>query len=140
MSKPRPLRSSSFHSLTMRVVTWKEMAGNHTAWTITLLATLVTLAGGLSRTGFVKWFADGVAAGGLSPTFTIMALVTVYFCSHYMFASLTSHTSAMMPVMLAVGLGIPGVPGGQTRFGSRIDNRHHGRNHSPRDWARLLAR
>ena len=74
MSKPRPLRSSSFHSLTMRVVSWKEMAGNHTAWTITLLATLVTLAGGLSRTGFVKWFADGVAAGGLSPTFTIMAL------------------------------------------------------------------
>ena len=97
--------------LTMRVVSWKEMAGNHTAWTtLTLLATLVTLAGGLSRTGFVKWFADGVAAGGLSPTFTIMALVTVYFCSHYMFASLTAHTSAMMPVMLAVGLGIPGVP------------------------------
>lgn len=95
--------------LTMRVVSWKEMAGNHTAWTtLTLLATLVTLAGGLSRTGFVKWFADGVAAGGLSPTFTIMALVTVYFCSHYMFASLTAHTSAMMPVMLAVGL--PGVP------------------------------
>jgi citrate:succinate antiporter len=42
--------------------------------------------------------------GGLSPTFTIFALVTVYFCSHYMFASLTAHTSAMMPVMLAVGL------------------------------------
>ena len=99
--------------LIMRVVSWKEMAGNHTAWTtLTLLATLVTLAGGLSRTGFVKWFADGVAAhmGGLSPTFTIIALVTVYFCSHYMFASLTAHTSAMMPVMLAVGLGIPGVP------------------------------
>jgi len=95
--------------LIIRVVSWKEMAGNHTAWTtLTLLATLVTLAGGLSRTGFVKWFADGVAAGGLSPTFTIMALVTVYFCSHYMFASLTAHTSAMMPVMLAVGL--PGVP------------------------------
>src|SRR6266511_5736143 len=61
--------------LIMRVVSWKEMAGNHTAWTtLTLLATLVTLAGGLSRTGFVKWFADGVAAhmGGLSPTFTII--------------------------------------------------------------------
>jgi L-tartrate/succinate antiporter len=99
--------------LIMRVVSWKEMAANHTAWTtLTLLATLVTLAGGLSRTGFVKWFADGAAAhmGGLSPTFTIVALVTVYFCSHYMFASLTAHTSAMMPVMLAVGLGIPGVP------------------------------
>jgi L-tartrate/succinate antiporter len=99
--------------LVFRVVTWKAMASNHTAWTtFTLLATLVTLAGGLSRTGFIKWFADGAAAhlGGLSPTVTILALVTVYFFSHYMFASLTAHTSAMMPVMLAVGLGIPGVP------------------------------
>jgi L-tartrate/succinate antiporter len=99
--------------LIFRVVTWKEMAGNHAAWTtLTLLATLVTLAGGLSRTGFIKWFADNVAAhmGGLSPTLTVMALVTVYFLSHYMFASLTAHTTAMLPVMLAVGLGIPGVP------------------------------
>jgi len=99
--------------LVARVVTWNEMANNHTAWTtLALLATLVTLAGGLSRTGFIKWFADSVAAhmGGLSPTLTVMALVTVYFLSHYMFASLTAHTTAMMPVMLAVGLGIPGVP------------------------------
>jgi L-tartrate/succinate antiporter len=95
------------------VVTWKDMASNHAAWTtFTLLATLVTLAGGLSRTGFIKWFANGAAhhLGGMSPTFTILALVSVYFLSHYMFASLTAHTTAMMPVMLAVGMGIPGVP------------------------------
>jgi L-tartrate/succinate antiporter len=77
-----------------------------------LLATLVTLAGGLSRVGFIKWFADSVAAhlGGLSPTLAIISLVTVYFFSHYIFASLTAHTTAMMPVLLAVGAGIPGVP------------------------------
>jgi L-tartrate/succinate antiporter len=99
--------------LIARVVSWQEMASNHTAWTtLMLLATLVTLAGGLSRTGFIKWFADSVAAhmGGLSPWVAITALVTVYFVSHYMFASLTAHTTAMMPVMLAVGLGIPGMP------------------------------
>jgi L-tartrate/succinate antiporter len=99
--------------LIFRVVTWKDMASNHAAWTtLTLLATLVTLAGGLSRTGFIKWFADNVAShiGGLSPSLAVIALVTIYFCSHYMFASLTAHTTAMMPVMLAVGMGIPGVP------------------------------
>ena len=125
--------------LTMRVVSWKEMAGNHTAWTtLTLLATLVTLAGGLSRTGFVKWFADGVAAhmGGLSPTFTIIALVTVYFCSHYMFASLTAHTSAMMPVMLAVGLGIPGVPADKLALALALTTGIMGVITPLRDWAR----
>jgi L-tartrate/succinate antiporter len=99
--------------LMTRVVTWGEMARNHAAWTtLTLLATLVTLAGGLSRTGFIKWFAESVAANmsGLSPTSAILGLVAVYFFSHYMFASLTAHTTAMMPVTLAVGLGIQGVP------------------------------
>jgi L-tartrate/succinate antiporter len=99
--------------LITRVVTWNDMARNHAAWTtLALLATLVTLAGGLSRTGFIKWFADGVSSNmsGLSPTVAVMTLVAVYFLSHYMFASLTAHTTAMMPVTLAVGLGIKGVP------------------------------
>jgi L-tartrate/succinate antiporter len=99
--------------LMLRVITWNDMARNSAAWTtLVLLATLVTLAGGLSKTGFIPWFAHSVAAHvtGLSPTAAVVALVTVYFFSHYMFASLTAHTSALMPVMLAVGMGIPGVP------------------------------
>jgi L-tartrate/succinate antiporter len=99
--------------LITRVITWKDMASNHTAWTtLTLLATLVTLASGLSRVGFIKWFADGVAVHmhGFSPTVTVLALIAVYFFSHYMFASLTAHTTAMFPILLAVGVSIPGVP------------------------------
>lgn len=99
--------------LVFGVVTWDDMAKNHAAWTtLVLLATLVTLAEGLSRAGFVKWFADFVAAhvGGYSPTLILVMLVAVYFFSHYMFASLTAHTTAMMPMMLAAGLGIPGLP------------------------------
>jgi L-tartrate/succinate antiporter len=99
--------------LVTRVVTWSDMAKNHTAWTtLTLLATLVTLASGLSRVGFIKWFADSVAAhlGGFSAITAIIVLVSVYFFSHYMFASLTAHTTAMMPVLLSVGVSMPGVP------------------------------
>ena len=98
--------------LCLGVFTWSDMARNHAAWTtVTLLATLVTMAGGLARVGFIKWFADFSAKhlGGMDPTTTIMALVAVYYVSHYMFASLTAHTSAMFPVMLAVGMAIPGL-------------------------------
>jgi L-tartrate/succinate antiporter len=95
------------------VLHWEDIAGNKGAWTVfMLLATLVTLAGGLAKTGFVQWFANAVAAhmSGWSPTTTVVGLVCVYFFSHYMFASLTAHTSALLPIMLAVGAGIPGVP------------------------------
>jgi L-tartrate/succinate antiporter len=34
----------------------------------------------------------------------------VFFFSHYMFASVTAHTTAMLPVMLAAGSTIPGIP------------------------------
>jgi L-tartrate/succinate antiporter len=95
------------------VVSWDDIAKNHSAWTtIVLLATLVTLADGLSRAGFVKWFADLVAAnvGDFPPSLIIVALITIYFLSHYMFASLTAHTTAMMPMMLAAAMGIKGAP------------------------------
>jgi L-tartrate/succinate antiporter len=99
--------------LVLRVVTWGDLARNHAAWTtISLLATLVAMADGLARVGFIKWFAALVAShmGGLSPTLVIVALVSIYFFSHYFFSSLTAHTTAMMPIMLGVGLGIPGLP------------------------------
>jgi L-tartrate/succinate antiporter len=99
--------------LVFGVVTWQDMAKNGSAWTtFMLLATLVTLAGGLSKVGFIKWFADFVGShlGGMSPTVAILVLVTIYYFSHYMFASLTAHTTALMPVMLGVGLAIPGLP------------------------------
>src|ERR1043165_6598352 len=72
--------------LVLRVVTWRDLARNDAAWTtISLLATLVAMADGLARVGFIKWFASFVAAhmGGLPPTGVIIALLTVYFFSHY---------------------------------------------------------
>jgi L-tartrate/succinate antiporter len=97
----------------VRIVQWDDIVGNKAAWnTLILLATLVTLADGLARTGFIKWFDESVAAhmSGFSPTITLFVLVTIYFFSHYMFASITPHTSAMLPVMLGVGMSIPGMP------------------------------
>jgi len=43
----------------------------------------------------------------------MLVLVAVFFFSHYMFASVTAHTTAVLPVMLAVGSTIPGLPSRQ---------------------------
>ena len=99
--------------LITRVVKWSDIAADAPAWsTLILLGSLITLSDGLSRTGFVKWFAQTVATHlvGVSPTTALIALAVVYFLSHYMFASTTAHAAAMLQVMLAVGLTIPGMP------------------------------
>ena len=95
-----------------RVVSWDDVVSNKAAWnTLVWFATLVALADGLARVGFVKWFAETVGAqmAGVSPMMAMIGLVAVFFFTHYLFASLTAHTTAMLPVVLAVGLGIPGM-------------------------------
>ena len=99
--------------LITKVVTWDDMLNNKQAWnTFAWFATLVALADGLNKTGFVKWFANTIAThmGGFSPTIAAIVLVLIFFFTHYMFASVTAHTTAMLPVMLAVGSTIPDMP------------------------------
>ncbi len=101
----------SFMLLT-RVVTWDEMMANKAAWnTLAWFATLVALADGLTRVGFVKWFAAAIAAHmtGLTPFAAMVVLVLVFYFTHYLFASVTAHATALLPVMLAVGATIPGI-------------------------------
>jgi L-tartrate/succinate antiporter len=99
--------------LVTKVVTWDDMLSNKQAWnTLAWFATLVALADGLSKTGFVDWFDDIMAAhmSGFSPTSAAIVLVLIFFFTHYLFASITAHTTAMLPVMLTVGSSIPGMP------------------------------
>jgi L-tartrate/succinate antiporter len=98
--------------LVMHVVTWDDITKNSPAWnTLAWFATLVALADGLSRVGFIKWFADLVAAhmSGFSPLTALVALLLINFFAHYMFASVTAHVTAMIPVLLAVGSTVPGM-------------------------------
>lgn len=94
------------------VVTWDDMLANKQAWnTLAWFATLIALADGLSRTGFVKWFADTMAThmSGFSPLTAAVILVLIFFFTHYLFASVTAHATAMLPVMLSVGSTITGM-------------------------------
>jgi L-tartrate/succinate antiporter len=94
------------------IVTWDQVLANRQAWnTLVWFATLVALAGGLAQVGFVAWFAAqmGSAMQGVSPTVALVLLVVVFYLAHYAFASVTAHVTALLPVMLTVGMAIPGM-------------------------------
>jgi citrate:succinate antiporter/L-tartrate/succinate antiporter len=98
--------------LLLRVVSWDDLVGDREAWGVFLyFAMVLTLADGLNRTGFIAWFAQraGAELQGIDPNIATAALLAVFFWSHYLFASITSHALAVLPVVLAMAQGIPGV-------------------------------
>jgi L-tartrate/succinate antiporter len=93
------------------VIAWDDFLSYKRAWSnLIWFATLITLANGLSRVGFLSWFAATAsgALGNLSSTTKVVLLVVVFFVSHYLFASLTAHATAMLPVFLTAVLACPG--------------------------------
>jgi citrate:succinate antiporter/L-tartrate/succinate antiporter len=99
--------------IVFKVVEWDDILGNKGAWNVLVwFATLVALADGLNKVGFVTWVAKFVASSltGISPIMVMAILVAFFFFIHYMFASLAAHTAAVLPVVLASGMAIPGMP------------------------------
>jgi L-tartrate/succinate antiporter len=95
------------------VVKWDDIVSNKSAWNVLVwFATLVTLAGGLSTVGFIKWFAASAASAltGMPALVVMILLVVLFFVIHYMFASVTAHVTAILPVFLAAGMAVPGLP------------------------------
>ncbi|MBI4874611.1 MAG: DASS family sodium-coupled anion symporter [Acidobacteria bacterium] len=88
------------------VMAWKDVLRTTGAWDALLwFGGLVAMADWLSRLGMTTWFAQTVAAhvhGHWSWILLILALV--YFYSHYGFASLTAHVTAMYGPFLAVAV------------------------------------
>jgi L-tartrate/succinate antiporter len=96
-----------------RILDWDDVIGNKVAWdTLIYFATLLALAEGLERVGIVAWAAQSASSllRGSSPVLAIVVLVSFFFVIHYMFASLTSHTMAVLPAVLAAGAAFPGMP------------------------------
>ena len=94
------------------VVRWEDILTNKEAWNILVwLATLVTLAGGLAETRFVNWVGEALAPSfaGRGTTASILLLVGAFFFLHYLFAGMTAHVSALLPVFLGVAVTVPGV-------------------------------
>jgi L-tartrate/succinate antiporter len=99
--------------LLTQVISWDDVIGHRSAWdTLVYFATLVTLADGLNRVGVVAWFAGGFSGmmTGSPPLVVLASLVAFSFAVHYLFASLTAHTAAVLPALLAAGAAVPGMP------------------------------
>jgi len=95
------------------VVEFKEIIAEKAAWEVFFYFTsLLTLSSGLNDIGFIKWVAVEFARplASVSPMLATILLATLFFWIHYFFSSITSHTAAVLPVVLAVGSGIPGLP------------------------------
>jgi len=96
-----------------RIVGWDDVLGHKQAWNVLIwFANLVTMADGLNKVGFLKWFAGGAATAmsGYSVMIIVIMLTVVYFVVHYMFASLTAHTTALLPVLLTAAIAVPEMP------------------------------
>lgn len=95
------------------IVTWDDVLGNKQAWNVLVwFGTLVTLAEGLNRVGFLKWISEAAAMSmaGMSIPLMMILMITFFFVAHYMFASITAHVTGLLPVVLATAMAVPGVP------------------------------
>ncbi len=93
--------------LVTNVLNWNDVLNEKGAWDIFVwMGSLVALAGQLSSKGFIAWFAKGVAGNmaGIPWLPSLALLVVVYMYSHYGFASLTAHISAMYAAFVAVAI------------------------------------
>lgn len=98
--------------LVTRILTWDDILSNKAAWnTLVWFATLVALAGGLTKVHFVSWFGHliGKNMGSTSIMTAMVVLAIMFFVLHYLFASVTAHTTALLPVILSAAMGIPGI-------------------------------
>jgi L-tartrate/succinate antiporter len=94
------------------IVSWNDVLSNKQAWNVLVwFATLVTLADGLVRVHFVNWLGESVApaVAGLPIVAAIVLVVGAFYFLHYLFASITAHTTALLPVFLTAAVEIPGL-------------------------------
>lgn len=87
------------------IVSWDDVISNKPAWNILVwFATLVALASGLKDVGILAWMGKGTEAylSGLSPTMLMISMIVLFFLLHYFFASLTAHTTALLPIFIVI--------------------------------------
>lgn len=90
-----------------KVLDLNDLVGAKTAWdTLLWMGVLVGMANFLGSLGFIPWFSTAVAnmMGDVSWMVALMVLLAVYMYSHYGFASLSAHVSAMYAPFLAVAI------------------------------------
>ncbi|MEC8306371.1 MAG: DASS family sodium-coupled anion symporter [Chlamydiota bacterium] len=98
--------------LATALLSWEDIIGEKGAWsTFIWFSVLITMAHYLTAFGLTSWFSHWVQEHILHYHWSIaFVLLTLIYCySHYFFASIMAHISAMYPpfLLLMTGLGAP---------------------------------
>lgn len=91
---------------------WDELLSETKAWDVLLwFAPLIMMADELNSGGVVKVVSEALFTHlhGLSWIVALLILTLIYFYTHYVFASLTAHTTALFPAFFvaAIATGAP---------------------------------
>lgn len=95
--------------LITKVLTWSDVTEEKGGWdTLIWMGTMMALASYLNKLGFTPWFANVVGAqvAGIDWTVAFLILILIYTYSHYIFASLAVHITAMYVVFVAVAISV----------------------------------
>jgi DASS family divalent anion:Na+ symporter len=121
--------------LTTGTMSWSAATTERAAWDVFVwYGGLLRMSELLNATGTTTLFAETVGAQfvGIPWIAVLLAILVIYFYTHYAFASITAHVLAMFPpfVVLLVGIGVPpqlavysllclaNLPAGLTHYGT----------------------
>jgi len=91
------------------VISWEDVITNKAAINVFIwFATLVAMAGGLKKVGYLKWAAGLISSwlSGLDPVSISIMLLILFFLFHYLFASVTAHVVALLPLFLGIAVNL----------------------------------
>ncbi len=87
------------------VISWEDVITNKGAINVFIwFATLVAMASGLKKVGYLKWASGLISSwlSGMDPVLIALTLVVLFFLFHYLFASVTAHVVALLPLFLGI--------------------------------------
>ncbi len=91
------------------VISWEDVITNKAAINVFIwFATLVAMASGLKKVGYLKWAAGLISSwlSGLDPVTISIVLLVLFFLFHYLFASVTAHVVALLPLFLGIAVNL----------------------------------
>ena len=91
------------------IITWDDLISNKAAFNVLIwFASLVAMASGLQKVGVLTWIGTNTQAmlSGMTPTALIVSLLVLFFILHYLFASVTAHVTALIPIFMAIAINL----------------------------------
>lgn len=99
--------------LATKVLTWDHVIKETKAWdTLIWVGSVIALSDYLNKLGFIGWFAKILEAQmvGVGMLTAVFLAFVIYLYSHYFFASMSAHVTAMYAALITLGVAA-GAPG-----------------------------